>query len=491
MEQFDLAVIGSGPGGLAATMRGLDFGKRVCLIEAGHLGGNGIMNGPLTSKTMWELSADYAVAAAVDRGYRASGLQVDYDLVKKTVLHAAKTKQNQILSQIETFSGDEKYPGSITYKQGFARFLDRHTLEIKNQEGTEIIAAEYIIIATGSVPRPHPDLVIDQKQILDSDGILNLKSFPERMMIIGSGIIGCEFATIFSNFKQTEVHLLDRTHRVIPFEDDDVSDFVSGNLEKNGVIIHRLANLRTVRKKNDYLEVVLDYDDGHSSVVEVDIILISIGRDPNTSGLSLQNAGIETTNKGFLKINEECALSNFGDCNIFAAGDVTGQKALYGVAEEQGRFIVEAIYDKSKFLLDYSHMPTLMFFKPELAAVGANEKMLRNKGIPYKAAFYSNELVNRTIAMRNTNGFVKIMVSNDGSDRILGMRAAGPQASAFIVSIAYLINADIRVQEVLQSIHPHPSVTEGIQECLRIFYDQSIFKPKAFPNLIKVTEWKP
>jgi dihydrolipoamide dehydrogenase len=136
-------------------------------------------------------------------------------------------------------------------------------------------------------------------------------------------------------------------------------------------------------------------------------------------------------------------------------------------------------------------MPTLMFFKPELASVGANEKMLREKKMPYKAAFYSNELVNRTIAMRNTSGFVKIMVSNDGSDRILGMRAAGPQASAFIVSIAYLINSDIRLQEVLQSIHPHPSVTEGIQECLRIFYNQSIFKPKAFPSLIRVTEWKP
>lgn len=491
MKHFDLAVIGSGPGGLAATMRALDFGKSVCLIEAGHLGGNGIMNGPLTSKTMWELSADYAVAAAVDRGYRASGLQVDYNLVKKTVLQAAKTKQNQILSQIETFSDDDKHPGSITYKQGFARFLDRHTLEIKSQSGIEIVLADYIIIATGSVPRPHPDLEIDQKQIVDSDGILNLDRFPERMMIIGSGIIGCEFATIFSNFGQTEVHLLDRTHRVIPFEDDDVSDFVSRNLQKNGVIIHQTANLRTVRKKGGYLEVVLDYEDGHSSVVEVDIILVSIGRDPNTAGLSLENAGIETAGRGYLTINETCALTNIKDCNIFAVGDVTGQKALYGVAEEQGRVVVEAIFGQSDYLLDYSHMPTLMFFKPELAAVGANEKMLQSKGISYKAAFYSNELVNRTIAMRNTNGFVKIMVSNDGTDRILGMRAAGPQASAFIVSIAYLINADIRLKEVLKSIHPHPSVTEGIQECLRIFHNQSIFKPKAFPNLIKVTEWHP
>jgi len=130
--------------------------------------------------------------------------------------------------------------------------------------------------------------------------------------------------------------------------------------------------------------------------------------------------------------------------------------------------------------LNYLQMPTLMFFKPELAAVGANEKMLQKKNIPYRAAIYSNELVSRAIAMRNTNGFIKILVSNDGKDKILGMRAAGPQASAFIVSIAYLINADIRLHEVLQSIHPHPSVTEGIQECLRVLSNESIYSQKPF-----------
>ena len=491
MTKYDLAIIGSGPGGFAATMRAVDFGKNVCLIEAGHIGGTGIMNGPLTSKTMWELSVDYSIAAAVDRGYRASGLQVDYNMVKKTVLAAAKTKQYQMLSQIETFSANNINDGTITYKRGFARFVDRNTLRIEGENGIETIEADYIIIATGSRPRELPELPVDQKQIFDSDGLLNLDRFPERMMILGSGIIGCEFATIFSNFKQTEVHLLDKAHRVIPFEDDDVSDFVSNNLERNGVIIHHTATLRHVRKVQDHLQVILDYDDGHSQVVEVDIILISIGRDANTKGLGLENVSIKPNVKGFLHINEECAIGDFKGCNIFAAGDVTGQKALYGVAEEQGRFIVEAIYGKSALPLDYSYMPTLMFFKPELASVGANEKILRDQKIPYKAIYYSNELVNRAIAMRSTKGFVKIIVSNDGTEKILGMRAAGPQASAFIVSIAYLINSDIRLNEVLQSIHPHPSITEGIQECIRIFYNQSIYKPKAFPSLIKITEWKP
>lgn len=491
MTKFDIAVIGSGPGGFGATMRAVDFGKNVCLIEAGHLGGTGIMNGALTSKTMWELSADYSVAAAVDRGYRASGLQVDYNLVKKTVITAAKTKQYQMLSQIETFSHKTNSEGSITLKHGFARFLTRNTLEIKGDNGTEVIEADYIIIATGSRPREIPELPIDQERIFDSDGLLNLDHFPERMMILGSGIVGCEFATIFSNFGHTEVHLLDRLRRVIPFEDDDVSDFVAENLRNNGVIIHHTATLRTVRKEKEHLEVVLDFDDGHSQVIEVDIVLVSIGRGPNIEGLGLENINLSPDDKGYLEFNSESKFGDTDQGNIFAVGDVTGRKALYGVAEEQGRYIIESIYDKSAKPLNYLQMPTLMFFKPELAAVGANEKMLQKKKIPYRSVFYSNELVSRAIAMRNTNGFIKILVSNDGKDQILGMRAAGPQASAFIVSIAYLINADIPLHEVLQSIHPHPSVTEGIQECLRVFANQSIFKPKAFPTKILVKEWNP
>jgi dihydrolipoamide dehydrogenase len=491
MNKFDLAVIGSGPGGFSATMRAIDFGKNVCLIEGKHLGGTGIMNGALTSKTMWELSVDYAIAAAVDRGYRASGLQVDYNNVKKTVFAAAKTKQYQILSQIETYSHTNNHSGSITYKHGFARFLNRNTLEIKGDDGTEIIEADYIIIATGSRPRAIPELSIDQERIFDSDGLLNLDHFPERMMILGSGIVGCEFATIFSNFGHTEVHLLDRLRRVMPFEDDDVSDFVADHLQRNGVIIHYTATLRNVRKEKDHLEVVLDFDDGHSQVIEVDIILVSIGRTPNIEGLGLENVSISQDVKGYLKFGVENKPGEPDQTNIFAAGDVTGQKALYGIAEEQGRYIVESLFGKSAKALNYMQMPTLMFFKPELAAVGANEKMLQEKKISYKVAFYSNELVNRAIAMRNTTGFIKILASNDGKDQILGMRAAGPQASAFIVSIAYLINSDISLHEVLQNIHPHPSMTEGIQECLRVFSDQSIYKPKAFPSQIKISEWNP
>ncbi len=492
-DKFDLIIIGAGPGGYAAAMRALDYGKHVCIIEKHKVGGTGIMNGVLTSKTMWELSQDYAVAASVDRGFRASGLNVDYKKVRKAVMNAARSKQLQMLSQIESFSDRNSPKGSLTLKYGVGSFVDNNTVRIVAHDASEqTVSAPNIIIATGSVPRKYPGLKLDQKRIIDSDGILNLQEFPERMIIIGSGIIGTEFATIFSSFKQTEVHLLDRMNRVLPFEDPDISDFISDNLEKNGVNIHHTANLRTITKHSDCLEVVLDYKDGHSAVLETDVALVSIGRVPNLEGLGLDKIGIETTERGFLEIDGNCAVKNKSQkTNIFAVGDITGHGQLVNIAEIQGRYVVEKLYGDNKKVLDYSNMSTLMFFRPEVAAVGLNEKEARKQNIAYRAALYCNRLVNRAIAMRSVNGFVKLLISNDGSEKILGMRAAGPQVSALIVSVAHLINQGNSLQEAMKLIHPHPSISEGLQECMRLFKNSSIYKSNAFPDQIKVWEWKP
>ena len=492
IKHFDLVVIGSGPAGYSAAIRALDYGLHVCIVEGKHLGGAGIMNGALTSKTMYELSMDYAVAARTDRGFRSGSLSVDFSEVKKTVIRAAKEKQYQMLSQIETFSPEKCENGSLSIEYGWAQFKSVTSIEVINGDSKKEITGKNFVIATGSRPREYEGLQIDGERIITSDGILNLKEFPERMLIIGSGIIGCEFATIFSNFAQTEVHLLDRSHRVLPYEDDDVSDFVSDNLEKNGVLIHHTATLRNIKKHETHLEVVLDYQDGHSKVIEVDVALVAIGRIPNTEGLGLDKIGINAMTNGTIPIQDDCVLHDAkGHCHIYAAGDVTGHTQLYSVAEFQGRLAAEKIGDIPLYPLDYSHMSTLMFFKPEVAAVGANEKILQHKKIPYKAAYYSNKLVNRAIAMRNTNGFVKILVSNDEDQRILGMRAAGPQASAFIVSVAHLINQGNSIQEVLKIFYPHPSIPEGIQECLRTINNKSVYKKEAFPDLIHIREWYP
>ncbi|MDM8526133.1 NAD(P)/FAD-dependent oxidoreductase [Desulfococcaceae bacterium HSG8] len=488
-EKYDLCVIGCGPGGFAGAMRALDFGKHVCMIEGGEIGGAGVMWGALTSKTMWELAKDYAVAAKTDRGYRAAGLVVDYQAVRDTVIQAAKEKQYQMVSQIETFSPRRWHgPGSLTFKRGWGSFISQDKAEIRYADGQqEEISASNFLIATGSEPRNFPNIETDQERVLSSDGVLHLEKFPKRLMIIGAGIIGCEYAAIFSNFGQTRVYLIDHMDRVVPYEDEDVSDFVSTSLSENGVKIIHSAILRDIIRRPGHLEVILDFAAGHSEVVEVDAALISIGRQPDFSSLNLEKTGIQCNTRGCLETDINCCVKD----NIYAAGDVTNHPALVNMAEMEGRHAVEHMFGKIRQPLNYTNMSTIMFFRPAVAAVGLNEKNCQEKKIPYRVGYYSNLLLPRPIAMRSLNGFVKIIVTDDEEQKILGMRAAGPQVSSTIMSVAHFMDMDKGIRDVLKSVYPHPTISEGIQECLRLLIGQSVYKPFAFPDHLKIKIWHP
>ncbi len=488
-NQFDVCVIGCGPGGFAAAMRALDLGKDVCIIEGGEIGGAGVMWGALASKTMWELSRDFSRAALTGRGYRASGLTMDYGAMRDSVFQAIREKQYQMLSQIETYA-PHRYPGpgTVSLKRGWASFTSPHNVSVAFPDGNEEdVRADFFVIATGSTPRAFPGIETDGIRVIDSDSVMNLEAFPKRLLIVGAGVIGCEYATIFSNFGQTQVYLVDYAERIIPYEDDDVSDFISANLETDGVKILHSAILRDIHHFTDYLQVILDFDDGHSKVLEVDAALVSIGRRPNFDCLQLDKAGILTPGEGYLNSDEACCVHQ----HIYAAGDVTHRPALVNLAEMEGRFAIKHMYGIDQWPLNYRNMSTVMFFKPAVAAVGLNEKTCQKKGIAYRVASYSNALLPRAIAMRSTKGFLKILVSDDEEQKVLGMRAAGPQASNTIMSIAFLMDQDKGIRDALKSVHPHPTMSEGIQDCLRVLLNKSIFKPHAFPDHIKIRRWHP
>jgi dihydrolipoamide dehydrogenase len=488
-DVFDLCVLGCGPAGFAGAMRALDFGKHVCIIEGAEIGGAGVMWGALASKTMWELAKDFAIASKLDRGYRVSGMSVDYCAVRSTVLRAVKEKQYQMLSQIESYSPRRwPGPGSLTLKHGWARFLSSEAVEICNADGKkEVVRAEKFLIATGSKPRSFPHVLADNTRVLNSDTILNLQYFPERLVIIGAGIIGCEYATIFSNFGQTKVYLVDHAKRVIPYEDPDISKFVSGNLQRSGVRIIHSAQLRNIVQRPDNLQVILDFKEGRSEVIEADAAFISIGRAFDSTNLGLEKLGIETSKAGILKTDENCLIKD----NIYAAGDMTHHPALVNIAEMEGRYAVKHMYGRNKWPLNYDNMSTVMFFYPAVASVGVTEKSCQQRKIPYRVAYYSNTLCNRAIAMRATHGFVKIIISDDEQQRILGMRAAGPQVSSTIMSIAHFMDQGKGVKDVLKSVYPHPTITEGIEECLRMLLGKSIYKPYAFPDYLQIRRWTP
>ncbi len=488
-SRFDLCIIGCGAGGYAAAMRARDLGRHVCVIESGQIGGAEVKWGALASKTFWELAKDYAIAAKTDRGYKAAGLSVDFAALKRTVIRAVREKQQQMRAQIDAYSPERwPGPGSITFKKGMGSFTGPNRLRIVSRhKSVENIEATYVLIATGSSPRRLEHVPVDQRQILDTDGVLNLKSFPPRLMIVGAGIAGCEYATIFSNFGQSRVYLIDHMQRILPEEDDDVSLFVSRNLAAKGVRIIHSARLQSVTGKSGELVASLELADGRRKRVTVDALLFSIGRTPNLAGLDLAKANLQPLDRGVLPVDAHCRVHR----HIYAAGDVTAHPNLVNIAEMEGRYAVRHMFNVRQRPLSYRNMSTVMFFYPAVAAVGLNEKLCREQKIPYRVAYYGNALLPRAIAMRALNGFVKIIVSEDRGQRILGMRAGGPQVSNTIMSIAVLIEQNKGIQNMLRLVYPHPTMSEGIQECLRLLQGESLYKPQTFPEHIRIRTWHP
>lgn len=475
MEHFDLIVIGGGPSGYAGAMRAIDFGKRVMLVEKRRLGGAGVYDGVLTSKTLWEQAIKTAHIREMIPDY-----EVQIESVKKIVNEAVFERKTQMTLHLQLLTTlNQKL---FFYEKGTAYFIDKNTVQIKKEDGaTKNVTADYILIATGSRPRIPANIKVDEQTIVTSDGIKNFDVFPESMVVLGAGVIGCEFATIFSAFGKTKVFLIDKAERILPFEDEDVAEIVKNNLEAQGAKVHQGASLKRMEIKNGKVEYELEYKNGSAEVIKVDKALISIGRVPNIENLGLENAGVRLNDRGC--IWDDDTQTNIS--NIYVAGDVTTEVALVNVGEREARHAVVRMFGPTVKPLTYKNISTIMFLNPEVAAVGMSEQELVAKGIPHKVVKVDYTTNARAIAMRKTTGFFKIIVTNDNGMRILGMRVVGEHASSAIQAVAYLIHTNQGIRELADMIHPHPSIIEGVQECLRMLLNKSIYKPYVFKDKLK------
>lgn len=486
MADYDLCVIGGGPAGFAAAMRGWDFGKRICLIEKSELGGTGVHNGALSSKTLWELSRDYRKARRRDRGFTADNVEVDFRQVVHCVNVAIDEKVGQMRRQLEELSRRRPHhSGVVHWMAGTARFVDPHRVHVEgNEPGTDrIISADYFVVATGSKPRALPNIDVDGHYIMTSDHLMGLKRFPRSLVILGAGVVGCEFATIFSNYGQTKVYLIDRGGRILPFEDEDVSRVCSSNLERAGVTIHHRANLIDMRVIDGRVAYTIEHHTGGRETITVDHAVISVGRVPSAEGLGLDKAGVALTKRGYIADND----TQTSQPHIYAVGDITQDIALVSIGEIEGRHAVERMFGATTKALNYDNISSIYFLDPEVAAIGLNEQQAQEKRIPYKVAVYGYALNNRAIAMRATGGFVKILTTDCEQMQILGMRAAGVHASTTIEAVSLMMKAGHSVREIAELLHPHPAVTEAVQDCVRMLLGTSIYKPEVFTSDLRLS----
>jgi dihydrolipoamide dehydrogenase len=475
MDHYDLIVIGGGPSGYAGAMRAIDFGKKVLLIEKRRIGGAGVYDGVLTSKALWE----QALKAAMIREMIPEYIP-DFTQISKTVNEAVferKTQMTVHLQLLQAMTNNLFY-----YEKGTAKLVDKHTVLITKEDGHEKqVTTDFILIATGSRPRIPANINVDEETIVTSDGIKNFKSFPGSMVVLGAGVIGCEFATIFSAFGMTSVFLIDKADRILPFEDEDVADIVKSNLESQGAKVHHGSSLKRMEIKDGRVEYELVYKDGRTEVITVDKALISIGRVANTENLGLENAGVKLNDRG--SIWDDDTQTNIS--NIFVAGDVTTEVALVNVGEREARHAIVRMFGATVKPLSYKNISTIMFLNPEVAAVGMSEQECVTSNIPHKVVKLDYTINARAIAMRKTTGFFKIIVTNDSGMRILGMRVVGEHASSAIQAVAYLIYTNQGIRDLADMMHPHPSIIEGVQECLRMLLHKSIYKPYVFQDKLK------
>ncbi len=486
MGNYDVCVIGAGPAGFAAAMRAWDYGKKIALIERGPIGGAGIHNGALNSKTLWELSRDYRAVLRRDRGFVAENVEVDFQQVVHCVNTAAAEKTEQLERQLEHIAEPMRdHPGSVHLIRGTARFMGPHTLHIEGPEPGEDqeIWAENIVIATGSRPRVVPNIPVDGRAVLTSDHLTKIQEFPRSVVIVGAGVIGCEFATILANYGHTKVYLIDRADRILPFEDADIARVVADNLVKKGVTIHQGCSLEKLDVVDGQVEYTILHKAGGLEQINVEKAIVSIGRVPNTKGLDLDKAGLKLTDRGHLDDTDTRTAVK----HIYAVGDVTLDIALVSIGEIEGRRAVDHMYGSVTKPISYENVSSIMFLDPEVAAVGLNELQAQKKQIPYKVAVYGYSLVNRAIAMRTTQGFIKLLVTNDEKMTILGMRAMGAHASTSIEACSLMINQNRSVHELAELLHPHPAVTEALQDCTRMLLGNSILKPHVFTSELRLS----
>lgn len=474
MKKYDVCIIGAGPAGYAAAMRAIDFKKRVILIEKNKLGGAGIHQGALWSKTWWELSREASVLRRNAELLNQGKFHFDFRNVKEEVELAVKERVdllNHHMHNINVGLNDDYFD----YVEGTAKVIDTHHVQIAGKAGeNESVEADYIICATGSRPRKLPNIPIDEENIYTSDGLGNLEEWPQSMVILGAGVIGCEFATIFSNFGETRVHLIDKGDRILPFEDEDVVSVIEKNLEKNGVLIHRNSRLVEMSAQNGHVKYTLEYTDGKKEVFQVEKALVSVGRIPNHEDLFEDAVGVEMDDRGIKDTRTQTSVEN-----IFAVGDITADISLVNVGELEGRYAIERIFGKPEDDLIYQNISTIMFLKPEVAGVGMNEIQAQKEGLSYKVVSLDYACIPRAVAMRNQQGFIKIIVTNNEDMNILGMRVVGEHASSAIQAVALLISMRRGIHALAELIHPHPSIIEGIQECARMLKGKSMLKPSV------------
>ncbi|MCL6479705.1 MAG: dihydrolipoyl dehydrogenase [Peptococcaceae bacterium] len=454
---YKVVVIGGGPGGYVAAVRAAQLGARVALVEKGNVGGTCLNRGCIPTKVLAAgASMIHTVRRAADFGVFAGEVTVDFSRLAE--------RKDQVVGRLVQGVEYLIKKNKIDLIKGTARLAGKGRVAVEGPEGARELEAENIILATGTEPALIEAFGYDGERVFTSDQALNLKEVPERLAIIGGGVIGCEFACIFSALG-AKVTVLEMMPAILPLMDKDVSRQMQSYLKRQGISVLTKVKIESVRKQDDAVAAVLE----GGQEVAADRILISIGRVMNLKGLGLEKAGVSLGERGEVLVNDRMETSAPG---IYAVGDITGCMQLAHVASAQGLVAAENIMGRDR-LMDYRVVPSCIFTHPEAAGVGMTAQEAESSGIEFKSGKFSFIASGKAQAMGETEGFVKVL-ADAGTDRILGVHIVGPHATDLIAGAAVAMQMGATVRQLAETIHAHPTLAEAVVEAAEAVHGMSI-----------------
>nr|WP_281722190.1 dihydrolipoyl dehydrogenase [Nitrosomonas nitrosa] len=471
-KSFDVAVIGAGPGGYVAAIRCAQLGlNTVCIDEwkndqgVASLGGTCLNVGCIPSKALLESSENFERAAKkfTDHGIKLEGLSVDVPVMI--------ARKNKI---VKAFTGGIAMlfkKNKVASLHGRGTLLKRESendpwkIQVKNGEETEEIQAEYIVIATGSIPRPLPMIEIDNECVLDNAGALALTEVPKRLGVIGAGVIGLEMGSVWRRLG-SEVTILEAQPSFLMAADEQIAKEAQKIFTRElGLIIQTGVEIKSIERKQ---LITIDYADAKQEAqkLEVDKLIVAIGRIPNIAGLGVDEIGLKVDERGYIEVDAHCRTNL---PKIYAVGDVVRGPMLAHKASEEGVAVAETIASRKQesgsepAAVDLNCVPWVIYTSPEIAWVGKTEQQLKAEGINYRAGQFPFMANGRARALGETSGFVKVLADAE-SDRILGVHMMGPYVSEMIAEAVVAMEFAASSEDLARIIHAHPSLSEVLHE---------------------------
>ena len=453
MKSYDVAVIGSGPGGYVAAIRCAQLGMKTAIIEKySTLGGTCLNVGCIPSKALLDSSHHYEDAI---KHFKEHGIEIPGE-VKVNLEQMIARKQavvDQTTSGIDFLMNKNK----IEVYQGLGSFKDATHITIEGDQPTEI-EAKYTIIATGSKPGSLPFIDIDKERIITSTEALKLKEIPKHMIVIGGGVIGLELGQVYRRLG-AEVTVIEYMDRIIPTMDSGLSKELNKVFKKAKFKINVSHKVKSVERKGNTVVVKADNKKGEEVVFEGDYCLVSVGRRPYTDGLNVDAAGVKLNDRGQIDVNSHLQTSA---SNIYAIGDVIKGAMLAHKAEEEGIAVAEIIAGQSGHV-NYDLIPGVIYTSPEVATIGKTEEQLKKQNISYKIGKFPFMANSRAKAIDEPEGFVKILADNS-TDKVLGVHIIGPHAGEMIAEMAVAMEFGASSEDIARTCHAHPTFSEAIKE---------------------------